>query len=106
MKYRLGYKWWEMPESTVSVQADRQSRDVWYPIIEQWLIDKASIEITDVLTTAVKMPVEKQDERAKKRVGRVLRLIGWIERRTRERYVRTCKWYPPDDSERVDAELF
>lgn len=106
VKYHLGYKWWEMPDSTASVQADRQSRDVWYPVIEQWLLDKASVEITDVLTAAVKMPVEKQDERAKRRVGRVLRLLGWMERRTREQYARTYKWYPPDDSKHVDTEVF
>ncbi len=104
VKYRLGYKWWIMPESTTAVQADRQSRDVWYPIIEQWLIGQTSVEITDVLTNAVKMAVDKQDERAKKRVGRALRLIGWYEKRTMAQYARTCKWYPPDSD--VDTEVF
>lgn len=91
-KFQSGSTWWEMPASTLMVQAYRQSQDIWAGVVIEFIASRKRVVIQDILKQAIGMDTEKQGDREKKRVSRILRLLGWEESRIQENAIRTSYW--------------
>lgn len=81
-----GAHWWDVPDSTLDVQAERQNYDEWTERILSWadthlLTGHDSVTVSDLLGGALKFSPDDIDKSSQMRVARILRLNGW-ERRT------------------------
>lgn len=63
----------------VSAQSERMAEDVWLIPVMDWLriLTTDEIRIADVLTGAVNVPRERQTIREQRRIGAILRALGW-----------------------------
>ena len=97
---RDGQHWWEMPTSTVAVQADRQQEDAWSELVLPWaylrvLEGHEFITVQEVLSGPLKMEPGRMDRAAQMRVARSLRVASWIKRNARINEKVVKGWYPP-----------
>lgn len=93
-----GESWWVTPDvATKAVQRDRQSEDVWTPLVLDYLVGKTDIQIHDVLADACKVGPANMTHTHKLRIGSILRLAGWtkVVRRINGRQAKV--WVAPDD---------
>lgn len=112
--YNEGASWW--PDSAderalcADEQTERQSEDTWSEAVLRWqgdgrpydhdgiaarvTTDKISTEA--VLSHACKVPLERQDARAVKRISGLLRSLGWTLERRRIDGGRRYVWSPPE----------
>ena len=79
--YRDGVSWWDVPvvEQQAEVEA-RRDVDSWEPVIEQWLYGKRRTLVSDILADCLKIEIGRHDQMVQKRVGRILRALGWGNR--------------------------
>lgn len=72
-------------ESAAEEQEARISRDEWNETITRWLKSEIvpSVSIMEVATKALDIRKGDVDERTQKRIGRVLRSMGWEKKRSR-----------------------
>jgi predicted P-loop ATPase len=69
---------WDVPDDEAKrLQESRRASDEWETVIADWLVGQHEVRATDVLTTALNVPVERQDKAAQMRVGKALRVLGW-----------------------------
>lgn len=84
--WQVGAHWWEVPDSAIDVQDERQNYDEWTERVLQWAelqisTGAESIAVGDLLMGALKFTVDKLDKPAQMRVARILKVHKW-ERRT------------------------
>lgn len=91
-RFQSGSTWWEMPPSTLIVQAYRQAQDVWAGVVVEYVGTRNRVTIPDILKSAIGMDTEKQGDREKRRVSRILRLLDWEESRIQENGMRLSCW--------------
>jgi putative DNA primase/helicase len=92
VNYNESRVWWlSEPREAERVEAAAQHMDLdlWEDVVRAWLDAPAqgmlkSVVLSDVLHLAVGMPVQVQDDRAKRRVGAVMQRLGWGPRTIRE----------------------
>lgn len=93
-----GEPWHLMPASTAPVQAHRHVLDTWTGTVADYLTGKPDVTITEILREALKFQESMISDREAKRVGRILRSMGW-ERRSIRRFGRVTQGYVPQDVE-------
>lgn len=72
--------WWVTPDvETKAVQRDRQSEDVWTPLVLDYLIGKTEAQIHLILGDACKLAAPQMTHTHKLRIGSILRLAGWTK---------------------------
>ncbi len=79
---RAGQSWWEMPSSTLAIQASRQFHDEWTATILGWCdrqLTDDGVRIRDILIEALKLPESAHDKRLQMRVADILRKHGWAK---------------------------
>jgi predicted P-loop ATPase len=93
LAYKSGEKWWlTSEEDDFLAQANQswQATDVWEVAILDYLQDKPTCTISDLLTKAIGLELPKQNKAEQMRVSTILRRNGWIRVRQptakRERY--------------------
>lgn len=69
--------WWDTPDSTRAVQADRQAQDAWSQTVLEWLIGRDDATPTEILVGALKFKEADIGLREQIRIGSILRLHGW-----------------------------
>lgn len=79
VRVKSGESWWEMPDSTLTVQAERQIEHPWMPKVEEWLSNPELNEITatDLLVNGVGKDHDKLTKADKSEAVRMLTLLGW-----------------------------
>jgi hypothetical protein len=70
------------PDS-VTPQAPSAPSDAWMARIATYLIDRKSVSMNEILSDCIKIEFTKQDLMLQRRVGRILRGLGWTRRNRR-----------------------
>lgn len=84
--FKVGNPWWLMPEEeTLKIQEARRQDDEWEDIIEDYLIGKDDTRIKDI-ADHLGIPNAKLDKLIQRRIGAILRRIGWDKRNRRDIY--------------------
>jgi putative DNA primase/helicase len=92
VRYREGQSWWDMPISAREVQAARQADDPWLDRIADGLALIRETTMASVLSNVLTLDVRDQTLNTEKRVGRILRLLGWNKRNLRRNGVQGKMW--------------
>lgn len=96
--YRDGASWWEVPRTAVlTAQRDRQSEDVWTPLVLDYLVGKSEVQVHDVLREACKVHEAQMTHTHKLRIGSILRLAGWHKQNLRRNGKQGKTWVAPLD---------
>jgi predicted P-loop ATPase len=83
--FKEGVSWWEVPAASQAYEVEkRRDVDAWESTIEDWLIGKTRIQTRDILAHCLQIDISKHDQLAQKRVGRVLRVLGWKQHVVRD----------------------
>lgn len=76
--YRGGAKWWDVPEDEARhEQETRRDSDVWTEKVLAYADRIGDVQVSEVLTHCIEMPLGIQDQRAKNRVVSILRAAGF-----------------------------
>jgi predicted P-loop ATPase len=81
-RFREGEQWWLTEEESKLAAREQDTRmqgDVWEDTIAQFLTPGFAYTSSQILTEAVKMPIERHDQRAKERVAAVMADLGWSQ---------------------------
>lgn len=98
--------WWLTPSvSTLSVQRDRQSDDVWTETVLNWLIGKPDATSAEILSGALKFRESDMSRLDQLRVGSILRLAGWKRQTVRRQGLPVKAWVAPRVTDDDDATV-
>lgn len=78
--YQAGEQWWLTEEENQAVDIDRaqyESEDAWFEPISDYLDGLETVTIKAVLTSAIEMEVARRNSGHFRRVGDILRKLGW-----------------------------
>lgn len=81
--YRSGELWYLTEKDDIEAAREEQELrrevDPWEESVRQWMIGDLSDNVTveEVLASAVKISVDRQDGRVRRRMANVLRQVGW-----------------------------
>lgn len=85
--YRAGERWWPVTDAEIALcsveQEKRQAQDAWTGRVAEFVAEKECVAIAEILGDALGFEVSRMDQRAQRRVGAILRTLGW-ERRKQE----------------------
>ena len=99
VQYQAGIHWWletEEAELLGDSHERYQHEDPWEVAIRDWLTGGADqFTVTEVLTEAVRMDLDKQAKHHEMRVGGILARLGWEKRRVRVGGARAYRWSRP-----------
>ncbi len=96
--FRQGASWWETPRlATLAAQRDRQSEDIWTPLVLDHLRGKSEVFLHDVLREACKVREADMNHMHKIRLGGIFRLAGWSKSNRRKQGKQGKTWVAPDD---------
>jgi predicted P-loop ATPase len=87
-RYRDGEEWWLSDEETklaVREQDQRMQGDAWEDTIANYLTPGFAYTSSQLLSDAIKMPIERHDQRAKDRVALIMADLGWVQTVGKER---------------------
>lgn len=93
-----GAPWWDVPRA-LDAQADRQAEDVWTSIVLDHVLTKPDIALADVLRDALKIRDADMNRSHELRVGRILKLAGWVKKPARRLGKLSKRWFAPDEGE-------
>lgn len=83
-------------------QAARRDVDPWETPIQEYLLAGGdTVAIEEVLSNALKIPVDRHDSKVQRRVGACLRALGWFSPKAAERHMgKVRKVFHPRDWQR------
>jgi hypothetical protein len=93
--FRRGVTWWEMPGEAAQEQEARREADAWEAPIHEFLLLKEDVSLTELLTEAVQVPLGQIDVRHQRRVGAILRKLGWTAMTIRRGEAVLRRWHAP-----------
>lgn len=99
-RYRAGEKWWDVPAEDQKEQTNnRRDVDAWEPAIEQWLTDSArnSVQVGVILEDCLGIEIKEHDILRQKRVSRILRALGWVNKVRRDTDCQNRRMWVRDD---------
>ncbi len=103
-RFKKGETWHEMPkDATAKEQEDRRQADEWEQIIGDFLRDSEQTTIKDI-AVHLKIEIAKLDMVAQKRIGNVLRVIGWEKKTVRGKDGAIKAWRRVGASEQLSIE--
>ncbi|WP_375272066.1 VapE domain-containing protein [Sphingomonas sp.] len=88
VRYRDGEQWWLTDEENalaVGEQDARMQRDAWEETIAAHLTPGFTYTSTQLLVEAIKMPLDRLDQRAKERIAEIMTDLGWDQAWGKER---------------------
>ena len=102
--YKAGEKWWlddETEKLAAEVQEERRTTDVWEGPVLGYVAGQEWVQVADVLSNKLGLPVERHDQKAANRVASILKAAGWKQK---SRRVGPDKWsrvyVPPEPDPR------
>lgn len=78
-RFSAGETWWEIPDADRE-QERRYQSDAWEDYIIPWLHGKTKVLISEILSDALLMKIERQDRSSQTRAGNILRKLGWKQK--------------------------
>ena len=99
VRFNAGESWWEMPENTLDVQAERQFYDEWSAAVLEYARLQGGdrgIAIFDIMTNGLKLHLSQIDRLTQMRVASILRLAGYERRSLRIDGLPQKRWYRPN----------
>jgi hypothetical protein len=77
-----------LPDETFKPQVEQEKRsetasaDPWFDPVQSWLTRQieTSFSAADILSGAVAIPLERMDKRAERRLGAIMRHLGYSSR--------------------------
>jgi len=83
-RYDAGQSWWDVPEALARAETDaRYEGDPWEGPIADFVTGRDRIRIEIILRDCLKFEIAHQDQMVTKRVGRVLRTLGFERKNAR-----------------------
>lgn len=102
-RFEQGFKWWEMPEETAAVQESRRVIDAWEPIIEDHVQNMKEITTKDIAEQALDLTAGQLDARASRRIGKIMRKLGFEYRSVRTLLKVSKAWVNETNSQSATA---
>lgn len=87
-RFRNGEQWWltdEEAKLAVREQDLRMQSDAWEDAVANYLTPGFAYTSSQLLNEAIKMPIERHDQRAKDRVAAIMSDLGWVQAWSKER---------------------
>lgn len=82
--YATTHVWWDVPDDLQRRETDsRREIDSWETAIKLWLVGKAKTTAGEVLADCLHLDLNQHDIMIQRRVGRILRMLGWVNRNHR-----------------------
>lgn len=79
-RFRAGEDWWTVPKLQASDAADeRRPEDPWEEVIAGYIDETRTYSARELLATPLNIDIENQSNAAAKRVGAILRRLGWAK---------------------------
>lgn len=76
--FNQGEPWWDVPLELQNQEVEsRRDSDSWEAVIGAWLWNQTRPTTSEILSDCLKIEVGRHDQLAQKRVGRVMRVLGW-----------------------------
>jgi predicted P-loop ATPase len=76
--YKQGAPWWDVPVDMQQHETEvRRDVDSWENVIGAWLWNQPRPTTSEILSDCLKIEVGRHDQMVQKRVGRVMRVLGW-----------------------------
>jgi predicted P-loop ATPase len=73
-----GGSWWDVPMDLQNEEVEsRRDSDSWESVIGGWLWNQNRPTTSEILSDCLKIEIGRHDQIAQKRVGRVMRVLGW-----------------------------
>ena len=91
------------------VSEDYRQIDPWQPMIEEWLLGKTDVTVTDVMQAGLKLDPNQMTKLAQMRVSDILRHIGMVRVRKTVFNKRCYVWQSPNvttSDETYDPDAF
>jgi hypothetical protein len=77
-RFRAGEGWWQVPKQQAKDEADeRRPEDPWEEVIANHLDDSRNYSARELLVNPLLIDLEKHSNASAKRVGVILRRLGW-----------------------------
>lgn len=90
--------WWDVPrELAEGHQAARRAEDPWSEAIENWISGRLECSISDIFNFCLELDVTRQDMISQKRVGAILKTMGWYKVVKRVEGILRKRWVTPKD---------
>lgn len=86
MRFRDGEEWWHLPPAAAAEQEARYVDDPWVEPILGWLdglTPRDSATAAEIMEHALRIESKKQDRVAQRRVGELMRRLGWRRKQRR-----------------------
>jgi len=76
--FNEGGSWWDVPMDLQNEEVEsRRDADSWEAVISGWLWNQNRPTTSEILSDCLKIEIGRHDQIAQKRVGRVMRVLGW-----------------------------
>ena len=77
-RFETGEDWWDVPKVQAKTEADeRRPEDPWEEVLAQFVMDHRTYSARELLAEPLKIDLEQQSVASTKRVGVILRRLGW-----------------------------
>ncbi len=91
-----GAGWWDMPQAeTLAAVGARKMTDEWESMVSEFVNGLAETTVESVGCTALGYTAQKLDVGIQRRIGRMLRGLGWTPTTVREGAIVRRVWTPP-----------
>lgn len=86
--YREGKPWWperQLEKTLIAPEQDaRQETDPWEPTIEEYLVGRTRVSVSEIATHALFIQLRDYDARVQSRIAKVLRRLRWTRGRLKD----------------------
>ena len=89
-RFKEGEPWWQLPPGAAAEQEARYVEDPWAEPVVKWLNGEGTVNpplknatAAEIMENALKIEPKKQDRVAQRRVGELMRRLGWKRRQKR-----------------------
>lgn len=93
-----GGSWWDVPMDLQNEEVEsRRDSDSWESVIGGWLWNQNRPTTSEILSDCLKIEIGRHDQIAQKRVGRVMRVLGWRTVVTKSSHGRSFRVWIKDE---------
>lgn len=94
-RYKAGERWHEVPlEETLRQQERRRITDVWEDLIASYIHGREQVFTDDIWVGCLKGDIAKCDSQVQKRLGQIMRKLGWVKHNRRYSGMQKRVWMP------------
>lgn len=87
--HRAGERWWPETDAEIALcgveQDERQAEDPWTGRVAAFVAEGGSVTVAEILNEALGVEVSRMDRTAYRRVGAILRNLGWVRKKQEDK---------------------